>query len=199
MHTQFVLASHNSGKIEEFKAMMPKFTPIPLSHFTSEAAPEPAATFVENALLKARFATQYAHLPALADDSGLVIPDLGGAPGVISARFAGPKATDSDNITKLLSLIKEHKLQSPKAFFYCCLVWIKDSIDPTPKIFEGAWQGTITTSPSGRKGFGYDPIFFVPTHQCTAADLTSAVKNQLSHRAIATRLFLEWTRTTAFP
>lgn len=185
----FVLASGNQGKVVELNEGLSDLN-IELKsqkEFNCVSPEETAYGFVENALIKARSISQQTQLPAIADDSGLVIPSLGGQPGIISARFAGPERDDQKNIDKVLEMLTpEHDRQ---AFFYCALVMVLDERDPTPVIAEGQWYGEIAMTPKGSKGFGYDPIFHLPEYDCTAAELASEEKNRVSHRARALEIF----------
>ena len=181
-----VIASSNQGKIKEFRSLFPNnFILKAQSEFTTPQVEETGKTFVENAILKARNASLFANLPAIADDSGLEVDALNGRPGVNSARYAGPAASDQDNITKLLAELEGVPRPQRTAHFHCVIAFLRHADDPTPLICDGAWQGYIQTEPSGSYGFGYDPVFYVPTHKCTAAELDTEVKNQLSHRGQA--------------
>jgi XTP/dITP diphosphohydrolase len=185
-----VLATSNQGKLREFKAALQDFPLelIPSSTFNIPDIVETGITFVENALLKARHACKISQVPVLADDSGLVVPSLHGKPGVMSARYAGSDATDQANIDKLLANLKEKSQEERLAYFYCVLIFIVNPDDPTPLICQGKWEGSILEKPQGHHGFGYDPIFYVPTHQCSAAELTIAEKNYISHRGQALQI-----------
>lgn len=187
-----VLASDNPGKIREISQV---FNPhdlqvIAQSEFSVPAAIEDAPTFVENALRKARNAAHYSKLPVLADDSGLEVDYLQGAPGVRSARYAGEHAQMTDNITKLLSALQDVPTQQRSANFRCVLVYLRHADDPAPLLCQGVWRGRILTALQGTGGFGYDPIFYVPEHDCSAAELTSTQKNTLSHRGQAMQAML---------
>jgi XTP/dITP diphosphohydrolase len=182
---QLVLASNNQGKINEIKALLTGVQVLTQSVLGIEACPEPACTFVENALLKARHAALHAQLPAIADDSGLMVDALKGAPGVRSARFSGEAATDADNIQHLLTLMQAVPESQRMARFICVMVYVEHAEDPCPLIAQGVWEGSITTQTRGVQGFGYDPIFWVPAQHCTAAELAPDIKNTLSHRAQA--------------
>lgn len=180
-----VLASHNRGKLAELGALL-----APLGwDLTDPAAleiPAPAETrptFVENALDKARHVAIASGLPALADDSGLVVPALGGAPGIYSSRYAGAGASDADNNARLLAAIAG--LDAPAAYYYCVLVYLRDPDDPAPVIGIGTWHGSLVDKPRGSGGFGYDPLFLVPELGRTAAELPASRKNRMSHRARA--------------
>ena len=185
MAKKIVLASSNLGKLAEFNAL---FGPLGIELISQQAlgiapAPEPFFTFVENALTKARQASSISGLPSLADDSGICVEALDGAPGIHSARFAGPDATDTQNNEHLLHLMKNHT--NKRARYVCALVFIRHTNDPEPIIASGAWNGEIIDSPRGANGFGYDPFFFLPNLGQTAAELPPALKNKISHRALA--------------
>jgi len=186
--SRVVIASSNPGKLREFADILPAgFGLTPQSALDVPYVEESGKTFIENAIIKARNASRHAKLPAIADDSGLEVDFLGGSPGVYSARYAGPGATDADNIEKLLNELKGVTGEYRTARFHCVIALLYDSDDPHPLICEGAWEGLIRNRPCGKNGFGYDPVFHVPTHNCSAAELDTAVKNQLSHRAQALR------------
>ncbi|CAK0772541.1 dITP/XTP pyrophosphatase [Gammaproteobacteria bacterium] len=187
---KIVFASGNPGKIREVGQILSglHLTALPQSQFQVPEVEETGLCFVENALIKARNAAQHSGLPAIADDSGLAVDALDGAPGVWSARYAGPGASDMDNLEKLIQVMREVPPQERTARFICLLVYMAHPRDPTPIICEGVWEGTLTYAPAGEHGFGYDPIFFVPTHSCTSAQLAPEVKNLLSHRGQALRL-----------
>jgi len=182
---KLVLASNNAKKMKELNALLAPlgFEIIPQGQLGIPEAEEPHCTFVENALAKARHAAQASGLPALADDSGLCVAALGGAPGVYSARYAGEPKSDARNNEKLLADLAGQS--DRRAHFACVLVLVRTADDPQPIIAEGEWHGTILEAQRGADGFGYDPLFYVPTHGQTAAELDSAIKNQLSHRGQA--------------
>jgi XTP/dITP diphosphohydrolase len=184
---KIVLASSNAGKMKEIKLFFNDFPFewLPQSTLGISDAEEIHSTFVENALLKARHASALSGLPALADDSGLVVDALDGAPGVYSARYAGTNATDADRIQKLVNALKNVSHQDRSARFYCVMAFLLHPEDPTPLICEGSWEGHILEEPQGEQGFGYDPIFYVPEYQCSAASLDPLEKNRLSHRGQA--------------
>ncbi len=186
-----VLASNNVGKLKECRAILAPlgFTLSTQSELNVPEAPEPYGTFVENALTKARHAAQLTGLPALADDSGLCVRALRGAPGVRSARYAGENASDARNNQRLIADLAQHEDKS--AYYYCVLVYLRHAEDPQPVIAEGVWQGEIIADPHGDGGFGYDPHFWLPELGKTAAELDPQQKNQLSHRGKALRLLLE--------
>jgi XTP/dITP diphosphohydrolase len=191
---RWVLATSNPGKVAELQSLLVEsglaLSLVAQSELGVEPPEETGLTFVENALLKARHAAQSTGLPALADDSGLVVPALGGAPGVRSARYAGPGASDAANITRLLAMLAAEP--APRtASFHCVLVALLSPDDPAPAIASGAWHGEIAPTARGEHGFGYDPVFFDPQLQRTAAELTAAVKNRVSHRGAALRQLTE--------
>ena len=185
-NTSIVIASSNQGKLREFSSLLSdSFHLRTQTEFQVPPIEESGKSFVENAILKARNASSYANLPAVADDSGLEVDALGGRPGVHSARYAGREATDEDNVIKLLDELKHVEFEQRTARFHCVIAFMRHANDPRPLICEGTWQGFIQHQASGSNGFGYDPVFFVPPHKCTAAELDPKVKNQLSHRAQA--------------
>ncbi len=185
---ELVLASNNKGKLAELQAMLgDSITVRPQSDFTDIEAEETGLTFVENALIKARHAASVSGLPALADDSGLAVDALGGAPGIYSARYAGG-AGDAANNAKLLDALKDVPDAERGAQFICALALLRHAEDPIPLICEGAWEGRILHAASGEHGFGYDPLFWVPERDCSSAELSPQEKNQLSHRARAMAL-----------
>jgi XTP/dITP diphosphohydrolase len=188
-----VLASNNAGKIRELQAMLNdlQITVVPQAQLAVTDIAETGLTFIENALIKARHACHETGLPALADDSGLVVPALQGEPGIYSARYAGPDATSDKNIDKLLLSLKNITDMERHAFYYCALVYMRNANDPTPIICQASWHGEILTQRRGDQGFGYDPIFLVTTENKTAAELPSPLKNQLSHRGQALKLLLK--------
>jgi XTP/dITP diphosphohydrolase len=191
IQTRFVIASSNAGKIRELAAMLPPgMELIPQSDLGIADAVEDGQSFIENATIKARNACRYSGMPAMADDSGLEVDALGGAPGVYSARYAGSGATDADNVNKLLSAMIDVPDIERTARFRCVIALLWHAEDAEPVICEGAWEGRIQTRPSGVSGFGYDPVFFVPAHNCSAAELEPAEKNRLSHRAGALKELL---------
>lgn len=190
---RIVLASGNTGKLREFKQLLAPlgFELIPQSDLGVQDVAETGLSFVENAILKARHAALHTGLPALADDSGLEIDALQGAPGIYSARYAGEQASDAENIAAVLKALQVIPHSERSARFQCLLVFMRHAKDPTPLICQGTWQGSILTEPCGEEGFGYDPIFWVPETDCTAAELTSNQKHAISHRGKAMRAFLE--------
>lgn len=187
MQRIIVLATHNPGKAREFAALLVglDWEIVPQSAFKAPEAEETGLSFVENALLKARNAAAYTGLPALADDSGLVVDALNGAPGVYSARYAGSGASDRANLDQLLAELRNVPEEQRTARFHCVLALLRHPADPTPLICQGDWEGKITFEPRGTGGFGYDPVFLVPGEQRTAAELDLATKNRLSHRGQA--------------
>lgn len=187
MTREVILATGNAGKQREFAALLAPldWTVIRQSERGVIPAPEEGMTFMENALAKARAASAQTGLPALADDSGLVVDALGGAPGVHSARYAGPNAQDADNVRHLLAALEPVGEMERSAHFYCVIVYLRHAADPEPLIGQGRWEGRILTAPQGTGGFGYDPVFWVPEQGCSAAELDPAVKNRLSHRGRA--------------
>ena len=184
---QLVLASNNAGKLREFGELLAPldFELRPQAVFGVSEAEEPHATFIENALVKARHAARSTGLPALADDSGLCVAALGGAPGVYSARYAGEPKSDSSNNERLLAELEGADDRS--AHYYCVLVLLRHGEDPEPLIATGAWHGQILKAARGSGGFGYDPLFLVPEFACSAAELASEQKHALSHRGQAMR------------
>ena len=189
MTQRIVLASNNAGKVREFNQLLAgsELEVIPQSEFQVEEIEETGLTFVENALLKARNAAQHTGLPAIADDSGLEVDALEGAPGIYSARYAGAGASDRQNLEKLLEALKDVGDENRSARFQCLMVYMHHPADPTPMIFQGTWEGRILRAPQGSNGFGYDPVFYVPAQQCSSAELPSDLKNSLSHRGQALR------------
>lgn len=189
MNKTIVLASSNPGKLREFNQLLGglQIEVLPQSHFKVVDAEETGLSFVENALLKARNAAQHTNLPALADDSGLEVDALRGAPGIYSARYAGMGASDAENLKKLLDQLRDVAPAQRTARFQCVLVYLRHALDPTPLICQGTWEGSILDVPRGSNGFGYDPVFYVPSHSCSAAELPPETKNSLSHRGQALR------------
>lgn len=187
---KIVLATGNAGKVAELAAMLSPWgcEILPQTTLGVTDADETGLTFVENALIKARHAAATTGLPAIADDSGLAVDALGGAPGIYSARFAGINASDSDNIRLLLEKLQEVPQAKRQAQFHCVLVYLRHANDPTPLISHGVWAGEITFEPSGNNGFGYDPVFWIPELQTTSAQLEKSQKQQLSHRGKALSL-----------
>jgi XTP/dITP diphosphohydrolase len=190
---KLVLASSNPGKLREFNAMLGALDleVLPQSQFSIPDADETGLSFVENAILKARNAASHSQLPALADDSGLEVDALDGAPGIYSARYAGEGASDEANLRKLLGELREVPEGQRTARFQCVIAFMRHARDPVPLIAQGTWDGRILFEPRGSNGFGYDPVFFVPTQGCSSAELDPSVKNALSHRGQALRAFFE--------
>jgi len=190
---KIVLASGNKGKLREFAQL---FAPmnievIPQSEFNVPEAEETGLTFVENAIIKARNACEHTGLPAIADDSGIEVDYLLGAPGIYSARYAGINASDEDNLNALLSALTGVPDTERVARYQCLLVMMRHSKDPTPMICQADWQGHVLTEEAGDGGFGYDPIFWVSETNCSAAELTSEQKHAISHRGKAIRQFIK--------
>ena len=190
MTQSFVLASNNAGKLAEFAQLLAPlgFAIKAQRELDIPEAEEPFGTFVENALAKARHASQLSGLPALADDSGICVPALGGVPGVQSARYAGEPRSDAANNAKLVRDIAAHADKS--AYYYCVLVMVRHADDPQPIIADGVWHGQLIEQPRGQGGFGYDPYFFLPSLGKTAAELSAEEKNNLSHRGQALRALI---------
>jgi XTP/dITP diphosphohydrolase len=182
-----VLASGNPGKIREIQAILHNVQIIPQSQFNVAEPEETGTTFIENAIIKARNAALHCQQPAIADDSGLVVDALNGAPGVISARYAGKAATDKANLDKLLLEMQDIPDQQRSARFICVMVYIRHHLDPTPLIAQGVWEGRILHHALGNNGFGYDPVFWVDAYQCSSAQLPPELKNAISHRHQALR------------
>lgn len=187
MTDKIVIASNNKGKIAELTDLLAPLgmTPVAQGELGVGEAEEPAVTFVENAILKARHASRITGLPALADDSGLAVDCLNGQPGVRSARYAGDNASDQDNVDALLAAMASVPEAQRGAQFHCVLVFLRHADDPTPVVCHGRWPGAILSAPAGDGGFGYDPVFWVAEHQCSAAELTRAEKSRISHRGRA--------------
>ena len=183
---KLVLASNNAGKLREFAALLAPldFEVLPQSAFDVSEAEEPHFTFVENALAKARHAARLTGLPAMADDSGICAEALAGAPGVLSARYAGEPKSDQRNNDKLIAQLANQANR-------CVLVFVRHADDPQPIVAEGEWHGEIIDTPRGQNGFGYDPYFWLPEYACTAAELPAETKNVISHRGKALQLLIE--------
>ncbi|WP_226597911.1 RdgB/HAM1 family non-canonical purine NTP pyrophosphatase [Marinobacter nauticus] len=196
MARKLVIASNNKGKIAELTDLLAPLglQPVAQGELGVSEAEEPAVTFVENAIIKARHAARVTGLPALADDSGLAVDALDGRPGVRSARFAGEEATDNDNVEALLAALKDTPEAERSAQFHCVLVYLRHADDPTPIICHGRWPGLILAEPRGQGGFGYDPVFLVPEHGCSAAELTREQKGRISHRGRALASLLDQLR-----
>ena len=193
---RLVLASGNKGKLKEFQAIFTQhdIEVIPQSALNVTDADETGLTFIENAILKARHCCQQTGLPALSDDSGLEVDALNGQPGIYSARFSGPGATDTSNNEKLLDLLRNVPDEQRTARFHCILVLMRHAADPTPPVFHGQWEGTILHQPSGNNGFGYDPLFFAKEQQQVSAELAPEVKNRVSHRGQAVAQLMQYLR-----
>jgi XTP/dITP diphosphohydrolase len=187
MTQRLILASNNAGKLKEFAQLLAPigFELHPQGEFNVSEAEEPFGTFVENALQKARHAARLTGLPALADDSGVCVNALGGAPGVLSARYAGEPKSDARNSEKLVRDLANHDDKS--AYYYCVLVYVRHADDPQPVIADGIWRGRIVDAPRGEGGFGYDPYFLIPALGKTTAELEPSEKNAMSHRGQAIR------------
>ncbi len=188
-----VLASGNSGKLAEFQTLLSTcgYRVQPQSNFSVPEAEETGLTFVENAIIKARQACEFTGLPSVADDSGIEVDALKGQPGIYSARYSGEQATNESNNKKLLLDLQGVADPHRGARYQCVLVFMKHSKDPTPLIFQAAWEGQILTEPAGAGGFGYDPLFFIPDKNCTAAELDKTEKNRISHRGKAMAMLLQ--------
>ncbi|MEJ2383990.1 MAG: RdgB/HAM1 family non-canonical purine NTP pyrophosphatase [Xanthomonadales bacterium] len=188
-----VLASGNAGKLRELTAMLEPlgWRVRPQSEWGVPEAVEDGLGFIENALIKARHAARHTGLPALGDDSGLVVDALGGAPGIYSARYAGPGADDDANNQKLLAALADLPKSRRTAHFYCAMAMVRRADDPAPLIAIGRWDGRILDAPTGAGGFGYDPLFQVETHGCSSAELPPAEKNRISHRGRALAALVE--------
>jgi XTP/dITP diphosphohydrolase len=188
---QLVIASGNAGKLREIRGLLEPLgiEVLPQSDFAVPEAEEPHCTFVENALAKARHASSLTGLPALADDSGICVDALGGAPGVHSAHYAGPHRSDADNNARLLLSLAD--VADRRAHYHCVLVLVRHADDPQPVIAEGEWHGEILPAPRGTDGFGYDPLFLDPSLGKSGAELALEQKNQISHRGLALAALLE--------
>lgn len=193
---KIVFASNNAGKIRELQSLLTEFdfNIVPQNELGVTDVVETGFTFVENALLKARHACLVTGLPAIADDSGLEVFALQGAPGIYSARYAGVNATSEENIKKLLHDLHSVPEEKRIARFHCMLIYLAHAKDPTPLICHGTWEGIILNEPRGQQGFGYDPVFFDVKQNCSAAELSMDVKNKISHRGHALRSLLQQLR-----
>ena len=193
---EYVLASGNRGKLREISDMLGPLGLLvqPQSNWQTPAAEETASTFIENALAKARNASCHTGLPAIGDDSGLVVPALNGEPGIFSARYAGENANDQSNIHKLLFELERRPAADRSAYFYCAMVLVNNALDPAPLVATARWHGRILNEPRGDGGFGYDPIFGVKGLTVSAAELPAAEKHKISHRGQALRSLLEQLR-----
>ncbi|TYP90081.1 XTP/dITP diphosphohydrolase [Nitrosomonas communis] len=193
---ELIIASSNSGKLREIQQLLAPLgiEAIAQSNLAVTEIEEPYGTFVENALAKARHASRVTGLPALADDSGICVNILGGAPGVFSARYAGEPKSDERNNQKLIGILRNQSDRS--AYYYCIIVLVRHANDPQPIIVDGSWHGEIVLEPRGTEGFGYDPYFFLPELNKTAAQLPMEQKNQISHRGKALKKLSEFLATT---
>jgi len=188
---KIILASNNKGKIREFNTMLEGvYEVVSMSDMNVEEVPEIGLTFVENALIKARNASEQSGLPALADDSGIVVDALNGAPGIYSARFTGEHGDDEANTQKVLRDMSQIPDGQRSARFWCAIVFVEHANDPTPIIIQRGWEGEILREKAGKNGFGYDPIFYVPTHSKASAELSPEIKNTISHRGKALQALL---------
>ncbi len=192
MSSKIVLASNNAGKLKEFQQLLngQHLNVLPQTQFGVCDVEETGLSFVENAIIKARHASKIAGLPAIADDSGLEVDFLDGAPGIYSARFSGAGANDSKNNQKLLERLHDVPDEQRSARFQCVLVYMRHPLDPTPLICHGTWEGRILKQPQGSNGFGYDPLFLDPTTGLSSAELSKEEKNTRSHRAKALQCLL---------
>ncbi len=199
MTRRVVLASGNPGKVRELGQILAglDMSVAPQSEFGVPEAEETGLTFIENALLKARNAASHTGLPAIADDSGIEVDALNGAPGIYSARYAGKGAGDGQNLRKLLEALDEVPEAKRGARFVCVIVYLRHAADPTPVIAQGIWEGRILREARGSGGFGYDPVFWVPTHNCSSAELPAEVKNTISHRGQALRALVAALRSAS--
>lgn len=193
---KIVMASGNQGKIRELNALLSGFSIdlIPQTELGVKEIEETGLTFIENAILKARHASAQTGLPAIADDSGLAVAALKGAPGIYSARYAGIEANAQKNMAKLLLELKSTPDDQRQAAFHCVLAFLSHDQDPTPLVCDGIWHGSILREPRGTHGFGYDPIFYVPSEKKSSAELSSEIKNKISHRGMAIQSLLNGLR-----
>ena len=191
--TKIVLASGNLGKVREINKLFAGYgiEVLPQSDFGVPEVPETGTTFVENAIIKARHAAEFTGLPAISDDSGIEVDALDARPGVYSARYAGEKASDTDNNNKMLAELEGVPEAERTARYWCVLAFMRHHNDPVPIITQASWEGRILEAPVGEGGFGYDPIFYVPTHGCSSGELSMEEKNKISHRALALQAMLE--------
>ena len=190
---KIVLASGNLDKVREINALLSNTTYeiIPQSKFNVIEADETGTTFMENALIKARNAARYTTYPIIADDSGIEVAALEGKPGVLSSRYAGLNASDEDNLNKLIENINGLDPKDCHARFICSMVFLENMNEKDPIVVEGVWEGYVVANPRGKNGFGYDPIFYIPSLSCTSAELSDDKKNELSHRGQALRLLIK--------
>ena len=189
MNTTIVLASGNAGKLREVSQILAglDLCVVSQSNFAIPEVDETGQSFTENAMIKARHAARHTGQSSIADDSGLEVDALGGAPGIFSARYGGPQASDEQHVRKLLADLTGVPDERRTARFQCAMVYLEHDSDPTPIICNGTWEGRILLEPRGTNGFGYDPVFYVPTHDCSSAELPPELKNALSHRGQALR------------
>jgi len=187
-----VLASNNPGKVREINALLEatRIRLVSQNEFGVPEVEETGLTFVENAILKARSAARHSGLATIAEDSGIEVDALDGAPGIYSARFAGVGSSDQANLEKLLNVLQGLPQEARSARFQCLMVYMRHGDDPTPLICQGTWEGHILPTPRGENGFGYDPVFYVPGEDCSAAELPAATKNRFSHRSQALRALI---------
>ena len=190
---ELVVASANPGKLREFSRLFAawRIRVLPQSAFAAPAVAETGTSFAENALLKARHGARHARRPVIADDSGIEVDALNGEPGIYSARYAGEGASDAENLALLLRNIAAVGARRPAARFRCVIAYVRGPDDPEPLVAQGVWEGYIVDKPAGNNGFGYDPVFHVPDHGCTSAELPPVVKNSISHRGKALRNLVE--------
>lgn len=190
---RIVLATGNPGKVNEMQALLRALAieVVPQSRFKVPSPEETGLSFVENALLKARHTAHHTGLPAIADDSGLVVDALHGAPGIYSSRYAGAGSSDEDNVQKLLAALQDVAAPRRSARFHCAMAYLQHEADPIPVICQASWEGSIMDAPRGTQGFGYDPVFHVPGHNCSAAELPPETKNRISHRGQALNMLIE--------
>lgn len=193
-----VLASGNEGKLVELQAILApmEWQLVPQSELKIESVDETGLSFIENAIIKARHASEQSGLPALADDSGLVVKALNGEPGIYSARYAGAESDSKANMVKLLEQLAQVDDNDRQAYFYCVIAYVDHASSPTPLIAEGRLDGMIAQSPCGEEGFGYDPVFFLPQFNMTTAQLPNNFKNKISHRAKALNAFKQLLETS---
>jgi len=192
MQDTVVLASGNRGKISEIQSILCRYNVVPQSEFDIQDVDETGTTFIENAIIKARNAAKHSGLPAIADDSGLEVDALNGAPGVYSARYAGKDASDAANLEKVLANLTNISDAQRSGRFHCVMVYMRHENDPCPLIAQGTWEGIILRHSRGTNGFGYDPIFYLSELGCSSAELSSEEKNRLSHRYKALKKLAEF-------
>lgn len=188
---ELILATSNKGKLTELQALLSPIKCISQQTLGISDADETGLSFIENAIIKARNASRLGNKPALADDSGLVVPSLGGQPGIYSARYSGNNSTDKTNIDLLLKRLESHTDNNRQAFFFCAIALVQYADDPTPIIATGRLDGLITHLPQGEHGFGYDPVFYIPALNQTLAQIPRNIKNDISHRAAALKQLLK--------